>query len=339
MPNPLPPHFILSAEVSRAVRLSLPIVALESTVITHGLPHPQNISLASDMEHNVRDLGATPATIAVLDGEIHVGLTSDELERLANAVREQRSITPRKEIRQMMTLRGETEPALHEKRVLKVSRRDFATAIKEKNSGGTTVAGTMFAAQQVGIKVFATGGIGGVHEVGTFDVSTDLMALSDTPMFVVCAGAKAILDLPATLEYLETLGVPVVGYQVDEFPAFYSRTSGLPVSVRLDSPEEVVEFGKAHWEIGMRSAVLVCQPLPITEALPHEMIDAAIQQARKEAHAKKIRGQELTPFLLQRLVELTNGASLRANLTLLINNARLAGQIARIYTTGRRQRA
>jgi pseudouridylate synthase len=287
-----------STEVSRSFNRSL-LVALESTVITHGLPRPQNLTLARDMERVVRENGATPATIAVLDGKIHVGLTEAELERLAN-----------------------------EEHVRKVSRRDFATAIVKKEYGGTTVAGTMFAAHQAGIQVFATGGIGGVHEVETLDISTDLQALADTPMIVVCAGAKAILDLSATLEYLETMAVPVVGHRTDEFPAFYSRQSGLNVSVRLDSPQEIVEFAKAHWKLGLKSAVLVCQPLPKEEELPREKVDGAIEQARTEAKEQGIHGQALTPFLLAHLSELTGGESLRANLALLLNNAKLAAQIS-----------
>ena len=280
-----------------------PVVALESTVITHGLPRPQNLQLARDMERVVHENGATPATIAVLDGKIHIGLTDAELERLAN-----------------------------EDNVRKISRRDFATAIIKKECGGTTVAGTMFAAHHAGIKVFATGGIGGVHDIETLDISTDLQALADTPMIVVCAGAKAILDLPATLEYLETMGVPVIGYGTDEFPAFTSRKSGLPVSLRLDSPQDVVEFAKTHWELGLQSAVLVCQPLSSEEEIPPEKIDGAIQQARREARTQGIHGQPLTPFLLARLSELTRGESLKANLRLLLNNARLAAWIACAFT-------
>lgn len=279
-----------------------PRVALESTVLTHGLPRPQNLQLARDMERIVRENGAEPVTIAVLDGEIRLGLTDAELERLAFA-----------------------EP------VRKVSRRDFATAQVKKECGGTTVAATMLIAQRAGIKVFATGGIGGVHEVGTLDISADLQALASTPMIVVCAGAKAILDLPATLEALETLSVPVIGYQVDEFPAFYSRQSGLPVSARLDSPAEIVQLARAHWDLGMTTSVLVCQPLPSEEEIPLEKINAAIQQARREGHEGGIHGQALTPFLLSRLAELTGGESLRANLALLLNNARLAAQIACIF--------
>jgi len=299
-PLTIPSHyFVLSKKLQESLQPGQNAVALESTVITHGLPRPQNLVLARDMERMVRENGATPATIAILDGEIHVGLTDAELERLAN-----------------------------EEHVRKISRRDFATAIIKKECGGTTVAGTMFAAHRAGIKVFATGGIGGVHEVETLDISTDLQALADTPMIVVCAGAKAILDLPATLEYLETMAVPVIGYGTEEFPAFYSRRSGLSVSARLDSPQEVVAFAKTHWELGMNSAILVCQPLPAEEEIPQEKIDGAIQQARRDAHAQGIHGQPLTPFLLARLAELTGGESLKANLRLLVNNARLAAQIS-----------
>jgi pseudouridine-5'-phosphate glycosidase len=288
-----------SSPVDQALHSSLPVVALESTVITHGLPRPQNLQLARNMEKTVRENGATPATIALLDGIVHIGLTDRELERLAN-----------------------------EDNVRKISCRDFATAIIKNECGGTTVAGTMFAAHQAGIVVFATGGIGGVHDTVTLDISTDLQVLANTPMVVVCAGAKAILDLPATLEYLETMAVPVIGFGTDEFPAFYSRQSGLPVSTRLDSSQEIIKFARAHWKIGMKSAVLVCQPISLVEEIPREQVDRAIQQARDEALLQGIHGQALTPHLLARMAELTSGASLRANLALLVNNARLAAQIA-----------
>ncbi len=302
-------HSQISADIERALHLSLPIVALESTVITHGLPHPQNLQLARDMEATIRRAGATPATIALLDGKIRVGLTDDELARLAQA-----------------------------SSTLKVSQRDFATAIVKNASGGTTVAGTMFAANNSGIKVFATGGIGGVHKESAFDISTDLKALSDTPMIVVCAGAKAILDLPATLEYLETMSVPVVGYQTDEFPAFYSRESGLNVSVRLDSPKEIVDFARAHWSLGMRSAVLVANPVPETEAIPKSEMEPVIAKASAEAMQNKIHGQALTPFLLQRISELTQEKSMCTNLALLLNNAGLAAQIAKAMVTNQKRR-
>lgn len=248
-----------------------------------------------------------PATVGFLDGRLHIGLEDGQLERLAN-----------------------------EENVLKVGPRDFATVIAKKLCGGTTVAGTMLACKHAGIKVFATGGIGGVHRESNFDISADLQALATIPMIVVCAGAKAILDLPATLEYLETMSVPVVGYGTDEFPAFYSRESGLDVSVRLDSPQEIVRFAQAHWEAGLQSAVLVANPLPETEAVPRSEMEPYIRQANREAHEKGIHGKEVTPFLLQRINELTNGKSMKANLALLLNNARLAAQIAGALHAGKR---
>lgn len=296
-------------DVNRAARAGLPLVALESTVITHGLPRPQNLDLARNMERAVREAGATPATIAFLDGELHIGLNESELERLAN-----------------------------EKEPYKVGPRDFATVITEEACGGTTVAGTMFACKNTNIKVFATGGIGGVHRENPFDVSADLQALATIPMIVVCAGAKAILDLPATLEYLETMGVPVVGYGTDEFPAFYSRESRLDVSVNLDSPQEVVDFAKAHWDAGLHSAVLVANPVPLAESISKSGMDPLIEKASKEAKEKGIHGKEVTPFLLDRINELTKGKSMHANLALLINNAHLAAQIALAWRRNERRK-
>lgn len=298
-----------SPDVKRAVRANLPLVALESTVITHGLPRPQNLQLARDMERAVREEGATPATIAFLDGELHIGLNENELERLSN-----------------------------EKEPYKVGPRDFATVITEEACGGTTVAGTMLACKHAGIKVFATGGIGGVHRESSFDVSADLQALATTPMIVVCAGAKAILDLPATLEYLETMGVPVVGYKTDDFPAFYSRESGLDVSVNIETPADIVAFARAHWGTGLQSAVLVTNPLPAGEAIAKSEMEPLIEKASKEAQEKGIHGKEVTPFLLQRINELTKGKSMRANLALLLNNARLAAHIAREWRTSERRK-
>lgn len=298
------PHIQLSTEITRALNLGAPIVALESTVITHGLPQPQNLELARNMEKQVRDAGAIPATVALLDGKIRLGLSDQELVRLSES-----------------------------ESTLKVSHRDFATAIIKKVDGGTTVAGTMLAANMTGIKVFATGGIGGVHKESPFDISTDLKALAETPMIVVCAGAKAILDLPATLEYLETMAVPVVGYQTDEFPAFYSRESGLNVSARLDSPKEIADFAKAHWSLGLKSAILVTNPVPEAEAISQSKMEPIIAKASAEAIAKGIHGQALTPFLLGRISELTKGKSLKANLALLLNNAQLAAEISKeMYT-------
>lgn len=275
------------------------VVALESTVLTHGLPRPQNLELARDMEQTVRDNGATPATIAFLDGCLHIGLTDAELQRLAD----------------------ETD-------AYKVGPRDYATVIAKEACGGTTVAGTMMACKRANIKVFATGGIGGVHRDAPFDISADLQALATIPMIVVCAGAKAILDLSATLEYLETMSVPVVGFNTDEFPAFYSRESGLEVGANLETPQQIVDFAKAHWSTGLQSAVLVTNPVSKGDAIPRSEMEPFIEQANKEAHEKKVHGKELTPFLLSRISELTKGKSLRANLSLLLNNARLAAQIA-----------
>lgn len=299
--------FVLSAEVKDALHLMQPVVALESTVMTHGLPQPDNLRLARDMEQEIRLGGAVPATVGVIAGQIRVGLSPLELEMLASA-----------------------------EKPLKVSHRDFATAIVKKAAGGTTVAGTMFAAHKAGISVFATGGIGGVHHEARFDVSTDLQALAHTPMIVVCAGAKSILDLPATLEYLETLGVPVVGFGTDSFPAFFTAKSDLSVSVRLDTPEEVVEFARAHWGLGFASAVLVTVPIPERASIPAKEADAWEEQASREAQAKKVCGQALTPFLLKRVNELSGGRSLSANLALLLNNAGLAARIARAWSATQR---
>jgi pseudouridylate synthase len=291
---------IYSNEIKAGLSTGNPIVALESTVLTHGLPRPQNLQLAHDMEKAVREEGAIPATVGFLDGHLHVGLNGAELERLAN-----------------------------EDPVYKVGPRDFATVVAKKACGGTTVAGTMLACKHANIKIFATGGIGGVHRGVPFDISADLQALANIPMIVVCAGAKAILDLPATLEYLETMSVPVVGYGTDEFPAFYSRESGLDVSIRLDTPDAIIDFARAHWDAGLQSAVLVANPVPETEAISSVEMEPYIEQANKEAHAQGIHGKALTPFLLPRISELTDGKSMRSNLALLLNNARLASQIAR----------
>ena len=292
---------IYATETQTGISSGKPIVALESTVLTHGLPHPQNLQLARDMEKTVREGGAIPATIGFLDGKLHIGLTDAELERLASV-----------------------------DDVYKVGPRDFATVLTRKAHGGTTVAGTMLAAKYSNIKVFATGGIGGVHRDAPFDVSADLQALASIPMIVVCAGAKAILDLPATLEYLETMSVPVVGYGTDEFPAFYSRESGLDVSVRLHSPQEIVNFANTHWKAGLQSALLVANPVPETAAISKSEMEPYIMRANQEAHEQGVHGKAVTPFLLSRISELTEGKSLRANLALLLNNARLAAEVANV---------
>jgi len=291
--------FRISDEVKSALASDKAVVALESTVITHGLPYPENVRIAQEMEAEVRRLGAVPATIGMLDGLVHVGLNVDQLEKLART------------------------KGLH-----KISRRDFGPALALNWSGGTTVAGTMLVANHARIRVFATGGIGGVHRQPIYDISPDLPELARTPMIVVCAGAKAILDLSATLEYLETASVPVVGYQTDEFPAFYSRSSGLGVSVRVDTPDQVIAIARSHWGAGSTSAVLVVNPLPDQSSMPRNDIERAVQDALVEAEIKGIRGQAVTPFLLSHVSYLTGGASLRANLELLRNNARLGAAIS-----------
>jgi pseudouridylate synthase len=314
MERNLPPYYQLSPEVLRARLSGLPIVALESTVITHGLPFRENLDLARDMEMEVRGQGAVPATIAVLEGRVCVGLNDIQLERLASA-----------------------------KDMAKISSRDFAPVLANGGSGGTTVAGTMWAAYQAGIQVFATGGIGGVHRAfpgdrrSAFDISADLEMLSRRPMLVVCAGAKAILDLPATLEMLETLSVPVVGYQTGDFPAFYSRSSGLKTSAQVESPEEAARLARCHWDMGMESAVLVAAPPPEDFAISNEEVETAVRTALNEAREKGISGQGVTPFLLDRVRDLTGGESLRVNLSLLLNNARIAAQIARYLLPPGRQ--
>lgn len=297
--------FNISDDVRRAISEQSPLVALESTVITHGLPYPQNFQLAQDMEKVINDNGAIPATICVLDGKIEVGINQAQMIRLAS-----------------------------ERGMIKVSQRDFANTIIQHKSGGTTVAGTMFAASKVGIRVFATGGIGGVHRGGkaigaaSLDISNDLYALANIPMIVVCAGAKAILDLPTTLELMETLGIPVVGFQTDEFPAFYSSTSGLKTSVKADTVEDIVSLAEMHWGLGLRSAILVTIPPPEETALPKEMIDQAIEKALFDTFTQGIQGKRVTPFLLEKVSQYTSGASMKANLSLLLNNARLATLIA-----------
>ncbi len=278
---------------------SSPIVALESTVISHGLPYPRNVQLAKDMEDMVRAHGAEPRTVGILAGELVPGMTPAQIEHLAT--------TPN---------------------VRKVSRRDLPIVVARKLDGATTVATTMWIAHRFGIQVFATGGIGGVHRGAGTDVSADLQELAQTPVIVVCAGAKAILDLPATLEYLETFGVTVVGYGADEFPAFYSRTSGLSVDVRCDSPQDVVNIWRAKQSLGLPGGLLVTVPVPSESEIPAAEIEPVIEQAVGEAAAKGLRSAEVTPFLLARIAELTGESSLRANLALLKNNAKVAAQIA-----------
>ncbi|MCW5877072.1 MAG: pseudouridine-5'-phosphate glycosidase [Anaerolineales bacterium] len=297
--NDLPESFKLSAEVAAARRMGTPLVALESTVITHGLPQPQNLELARSLEDIVRSAGAAPATVAVLGGRICVGLEADELEQLASG------------------------PAR------KLSSRDLAAAVADKASGGTTVAGTLHVAALAGIRVFATGGIGGVHPGDGWDISADLGELARRPLVLVCAGAKAILDLPATLEQFETLGVPVVGYGTDEFPAFYSNESGLPTSARAEDAAGAAALARAHWALG-GGGLLLCAPPPAEAALPAAQVRGWIEQALAEVQAQGIRGQAVSPYLLARVSELSGEKSLAANLALLRNNARIAAEVAQV---------
>lgn len=299
MMNRFPPQFVLSRNIQLAQQVGSPIVALESAVITHGLPRPENLKLARELEAEVLDNGATPATIALLKGKIHIGLTDSQLETLA----------------QMQETR-------------KISLRDFGIAIAKGLSGGTTVAGTLFAASTAHIRVFATGGIGGVHRGSPFDVSADLTQLGKRQVVVVCSGAKSILDLPATREILETQGVPVIGYQTDEFPAFYTPSSGLLVDASVNTPQEAAQIAFQSWEAGLRTAVLLVVPPPESAAMPKDAMESAIQTALNEAEEAHIIGGAVTPFLLARLSTLTGGESLRANLALLRNNARIAAQVA-----------
>jgi len=296
-------NFIYSPEVEGAKKINAPIVALETAVLTHGLPIPQNIELSLALEAEVRAEGAIPATVGFLDGQLHIGLTQAEVERL-----------------------GQVEPGTR-----KVSRRDFGIVLAQKLNGGTTVAGTMIAAQMAGIRVFSTGGIGGVHRNAPFDVSADLIELGRTPLVVVCSGAKAILDLPATLEVLETQGVPVIGYQTDELPGFYSISSGLPINTRIERPEEVAEIARAQWNAGLHTGILVVVPPPADVAVPREKIEGLIQQAVQEAEEQGIHGAKVTPFLLARVSQLSGGESMKANLALLRNNARVSAQIAKAF--------
>ena len=294
-------HLKIDPEVRRALQGKRPVVALESTIITHGMPYPENLATARSLERQVRAGGAVPATIAVIGGVICVGLSDKELEWLAGA-----------------------------KNVLKLSRNDLPYAIATQKVGATTVAATMIAAHLAGIKVFATGGIGGVHRgaESTFDISADLEEFARTPVAVVCAGAKAILDLPKTLEYLETRGVPVIGYGTDEFPAFWSRQSGLKAPLRLDTSAEIARFLEVKWSLNLSGGAVICNPVPIGDEIPlHEMrtfIDSAVDEAGRYG----IQGKAVTPYILARIVELTGGRSLRTNMALAQNNARLAAEIA-----------
>ncbi|ALI54291.1 pseudouridine-5'-phosphate glycosidase [Celeribacter marinus] len=293
-----------SPEVATALKAGAPVVALESTIITHGMPYPQNVETAQMVEADVRAAGATPATIAILNGVLHIGLTDAQLTELAQATD-----------------------------VMKVSRADMPVCIAKGATGATTVAATMIAAHMAGISVFATGGIGGVHRGAqeTFDISADLLELGETPVTVVAAGPKAILDIPKTLEVLETHGVPVIAYGQDALPAFWSRESGITAPLRLDDPALIAKSAKTRAAMGLKGGQLVANPIPLADEITRDIIMPYVEQALAEAEAQGIAAKAVTPFLLQRMFELTEGRSLVANIALVRNNARLAAQIAVAY--------
>ena len=301
-------HISLSPEVQEALAAGRPVVALESTIITHGMPYPKNVETALRVEQTVRATGAVPATCAIIGGKLKAGLSTAEIELLGRCGAE----------------------------VPKASRRDISWLVSQGLDGATTVASTMIIAHLAGIRVFATGGIGGVHRgaTNTMDISADLQELARTPVAVVCAGAKSILDLELTLEYLETFGVPVLGYQTDEFPAFYTRQSGFRVDSRIDTPGAVARLLQTKWELGLQGGVIVANPVPEAYQLDPVVIEQAIVAALADAEHEGIKGKAVTPFLLARVEQLTGGQSLAANIELVCNNARLAGEIAKQLVIG-----
>ena len=297
----LPKFVDIQEDVLDALDQKKPIVALESTIITHGMPFPENVEMARSVEDEIRARGAVPATIAVIDGRLKIGLSKEELDQLAQV-----------------------------KDALKISRADIAFAISQRKTAGTTVAATMIVARMAGIRVFATGGIGGVHAGAetTFDISADLTELGKTDVIVVAAGAKAILDVPKTLEVLETEGVSVVGFCTDTLPAFWTSGSDLDIPLRLDSAEEIAAFQKVRDELELEAGLLVANPIPVDDEIPAEIMNGYISAAQAEMAAQGVSGKQVTPFLLQRIFELSNGESLKANIALVKNNARLAADIA-----------
>lgn len=291
----------INPEVQKALEARCAVVALESTIISHGMPYPKNVETALNVEEIIRSYGVVPATIAIINGRLKVGLTSEEIEYLGKS-----------------------------KNVIKTSRRDIPFIITQKRDGATTVAATMFIANLAGIKVFVTGGIGGVHRGAqeTFDISCDLQELAHTNVAVVCAGAKSILDLGLTLEYLETQGVPVVGYKTNELPAFYTRKSGFGVDYRIDNVDELAIFLKTKWDLGLMGGVVIANPIPKKYEMDYDIINKAINNAIIEANEKGIKGKTLTPFLLAKIKDITSGDSLESNIQLVYNNAKLGAQIA-----------
>lgn len=296
-------YLSISPEVQEALKAGKPVVALESTIISHGMPYPQNVETALKVEQTIRENGAVPATIAIIGGQLKAGCTPEEIEYLGK--------------------KGQA--------VIKASRRDLPVLIARKADGATTVTTTMIIAAMAGIKVFATGGIGGVHRGAqqTFDISADLEELAQTPVMVVCAGAKSILDLGLTLEYLETKGVPVIGFGTEELPAFYTRHSGFKVDYRIDTPEELAAAFKAKMDCGLKGGMLVTNPIPEEFSMPKEVIDKAIDQALREMDEAGMHGKQCTPFLLAKVKDLTGGESLASNIQLVLNNARLAAKTAK----------
>lgn len=297
------PHLTIRDDVLAALEAGKAVVALESTVISHGLPRPTNLDVARQCEAAIRAAGVVPATVGIIGGQIVVGLEDDQLELLAT----------------------------HEN-VRKVSRRDFGIALAGKEHGATTVAGTMIAAHMAGIHLFATGGIGGIHRGDAGDVSADLPELARTPVAVVCAGVKSILDLPRTLEYLETLGVPVIGWQTEEFPAFYARSSGLPVDVCVNTAQDAAAVLRGKWGLGLEGGALIAVPPPDDLALDLDEMEEAVEEALQAADEAGVTGKDVTPFLLSRVSEITGGDSLEANIALLVQNARVAAEIAQAMT-------
>ena len=291
----------IKPEVEKALEEGTPVVALESTIISHGMPYPKNVETALAVEDVIRKNGAVPATIAIIGGRIKIGLTADEIEYMAKA-----------------------------DNVLKVSRRDFPLVISQKLDGATTVAGTMIAANMAGIKVFVTGGIGGVHRGAgeSFDISAYLEELKMTDVAVVCAGVKSILDIGATLEYLETAGVPVITYGTDVFPAFYSRESGFTSECRIDDTAKIADLIRTKEQLGLRGGILIACPVPAEDEIPFDKMDVVIKQALEECEEKGIKGKRITPFLLSRVKDLTEGSSLEANINLVLNNADIGAKIA-----------
>ena len=291
-----------SDEVKKAMEEGKPVVALESTIISHGMPYPQNIETAKACEEIIRENGAVPATTAIIGGKIKIGLSDEELEFMATS-----------------------------KDIIKASRRDFAYIVSQGLNGATTVASTIIASRLAGIKIFVTGGLGGVHRHAevTFDISRDLEELAANDIMIVCAGCKSILDIGLTLEYLETKGVPVFGYQTDYMPAFFTRKSEFKVDYNIKNPKEVAEAAKAQWELGLQGGILLTNPIPESDSMDEEKINGAIEKALVEAEEKGIHGKETTPFLLSKVLEVTEGKSLEANIALVKNNARLGAEVAK----------